>query len=72
MTATYMIGQHLRSLELANRPEAVAERAIRIEACKRGGDDRATKFPIITPDNFDAANEYQNERIEYWVRKLTT
>ena len=71
MAATYMLRKYLASQEAAGRPEAVAERAIRHEACKRGGDDRREKYPVITADNFEEADNYQRERIEEWTRRLT-
>ena len=70
MPATYMLRKYLRSQEIAARPENQRRRAIEIEAAKRGGADRAAKFPTITPENFEAANDYQIQRIAHWQRKL--
>lgn len=70
MAATYMLRKHLRSQELANRPEAVRERAIAHEACKRAGEERCARFPSITPENFEEADRFQKERIEAWKRRL--
>lgn len=70
MAATYMLRKHLRSQDLANRPEAVAGRAARVAACKRASEERAERFPVITPDNFEDADRYQKERAEHWTRVL--
>ncbi|MCG7625574.1 hypothetical protein [Epibacterium sp. Ofav1-8] len=72
MAATYMLRKHLRSQELKNRPEAIAERAAHIEACKCAAAEREAKFPAITAENFEAANNYQKERIEHWMRELSS
>ena len=71
MAATYMLRKHLRSQALAKRPDATAEREIRMEACRRGSEDRAAAFPTITADNFDEANDYQTARIDFWKRELS-
>jgi len=70
MPATYQLRKYLRSQEIAKRPENVRRRKIEIEAAKRGSLDRAAKFPTITPDNFEAANHYQNARIAHWQTQL--
>lgn len=71
MVATYMLRKHLRSRELAETPAASAERKAHIEAAQRAGDDRKQRFPVITPENFEAANQYQNERLTHWRAALS-
>lgn len=70
MPATYMLRKHLRSQEIAARPENQRRRAVEIEAAKRGAEDRKVKYPTITPENFVTADQYQKSRIEYWRDKL--
>lgn len=70
MPATYMLRKHLRSQELANRPEAAAERAASTEAWKRASVERRARFPVITPANFEAADNYQRDRVAHWARAL--
>lgn len=71
MAATYMLRKYLASQEAANKPEAVKDRAIRAEACARGRADRAAKYPVITPENLEAADRYQRDRIDDWARRLS-
>lgn len=71
MPATYMLRKHLRSQELANRPEAVAERKRNNEACRRAREERMQSYPHITPENCEEVNDFQNARIEFWRAALT-
>lgn len=71
MAATYMLRKHQATVASAGKPEAIAERGIYAEALNRARADRAAKFPLITPENFEAAGEYQNERIAHWYAALT-
>lgn len=70
MPSNYMLRKHLRSKEIAARPENQRLRAIEIEANNRGAADREAKFPTVTQDNFSQVNEYQIQRIAYWKAKL--
>lgn len=71
MAATYMLRKHLRSMELAERPEAVRECKAHIEANNRARADLKERFPVITETNFDAACKYQQERIAFWREQLS-
>lgn len=71
MAATYMLRKYLAEREAAKRPEACAARASEIEAAKRAAADRKATFPAITPETFEAADRYQNERLRYWRSTLS-
>lgn len=53
-------------------PQAQARRALELEAAKRAEADYVAKYPrgTITPENFDAADDYRAERHNYWKNKL--
>ena len=70
MAATYMLRRYLASQAAADTPAAVAERAVRQEACRRAREDRAAKYPRLTADQFEEANLYQERRIAVWTRAL--
>lgn len=71
MESGYMLRKHQATMEAAGKPEAVAERKRYGEACVRARKDRATRFPNITPDNFEEAAAYQEQRIAHWLRVLS-
>lgn len=72
MAATYILRKHLAGIEAAKRPEACAARSIEIEAAKRSACDRKARFPQITPENFEAADQYHKERLRHWRAALST
>lgn len=71
MAATYMLRKHLRSMELAGRPEATRERNAHIEAANRARAELKGQFPLITEANFGAANRYHQERLAFWREQLS-
>lgn len=71
MAATYQLRQHLRSMELAGRPEAIAERKIAREASSLALAECRAKFPQLSAENFETADRYRRERVSFWTENLT-
>lgn len=72
MASTYMLRKHLATIEAAGKPEAIAERKLNQEACKRATADWEARYPVVTPDNFEEVDEYRKERIAFWKKHLAT
>lgn len=72
MAATYMLRKHLRSMELAERPEAIAERELSRKAHERALADCKRLYPTLSADNFEEADEYRKERVAHWMDVLRT
>ena len=68
--ATYLLRKHLRTVESAGTPNAVAERITNAEARGRAMVDFREKYPVLSASNFDDADAYRIERIAYWTDKL--
>ena len=66
MRPKYQMRQHLATLNSAGKPKAVAERKIHQAACRLARKERRAKYPVITAENFEEADEYQKQRIAYW------
>lgn len=71
MAATYMLRKHLAEREAAKRPDACAARAVEIDAAKRAASDRVTRFSTITPETFEAADQYHKQRLRHWRAVLS-
>lgn len=72
MAATYMLRKHLAEREAAKRPEACAVRAVEIGASNRAKADLETRYPNITAENFEAADQYHKERLRHWRATLSS
>ena len=72
MAATYMLRKHLAAREAMKRPEAVREREIDCTAAERAAGDLRQEYPIVTPDNIEAADAYHKQRLAHWRRELRT
>jgi len=70
MASNYQLLQHLRSMEDAGRPERVAKRALYNQAKDQAMAEVRERFPTITPENFEAADEYRWDRINHWKEAL--
>lgn len=51
-------------------PADVADRLRRAEANRIGNAEARERFPAITPENFDEAIAYQEQRIAFHLRAL--
>ncbi len=70
MAATYMLRKHLAVRSAASRPEAIRENVIDCEASNRARDELSESFPIVTAENFEKANAFLRERIDFWRQEL--
>lgn len=66
----YAASMRQRSDAAASTPEAAAARLKLQDALNRVKADVTAKYPTITAENFDAATEYQRDRITYWRKEL--
>lgn len=63
--------RHYRAVSpAADTPENIRQRLIRRCACERGLADRVERFPVITSENFEAANAFQEARIAHHQKAL--
>lgn len=69
MPATYLLRKHLRSMELADRPEAIAERRAAKAAHERALADMRIKYPTLTADNFEDADAYRKSRVTFHLKE---
>lgn len=70
MASTYMLRKHQATMRSAGRPEAIAERQVNREANKRALADCKSRYPVLTAENFEAADEYRKERAAFWTKHL--
>ena len=70
MAATYGLRKHLATLASADKPEAIAERRIYQEACRLATEDRKREYPVVSAENFEAADCYQKHRIAHWQQQI--
>lgn len=66
----YAANMRAKAERKSNTPEAKAARVRLSEALQRAKQDRKSKFPNVTEKNYDAAVDYQDERIAYWRKEL--
>lgn len=71
MAATYMLRKYLAEREAAKRPEACAARAVEIEAARLAREEMMDRFPQITVETFEAADEFHKERLRHWRAALS-
>lgn len=69
-TATYMLRRHQATLASAGKPEAIAERKLSGEAHQRALADMKAAYPVLTTENFEAADQYRKQRADHWKRAL--